>query len=138
MLRRSRRVSRAEAPEKSWPSNATEPDGIAILRVDASLFFANVDFLWDTVMELLDKRTDARVVLIDMYPVNRMDASAVHGLDTLLEELGDRGIALFLSGVKGPVGDIMDRSGLLDHVGRDHVALEIHDAEEAAQRYLSG
>jgi SulP family sulfate permease len=120
-----------------WPA-AVEPDGIAILRVDASLFFANVDFLWDTVMELLDKRPDARVILIDMYPVNRMDASAVHGLETLLEELSDRNIALFLSGVKGPVLDIMDRSGLLDHVGRDRMALEIHDAVEAAQRYLSG
>lgn len=118
-----------------WP-NATEPDKIAILRVDASLFFGNVEFLWDTVMLLLEKRSDARVLLIDMYPVNRIDASAVHGLETLLEDLEARGIALFLSGVKGPVLDMMRRSGILDRLGAGRVALEIHDAVELASNYL--
>lgn len=118
-----------------WP-DAIEPPGIAILRMDASLFFANIDFLRDRIEDLLEERTDARVVLLDMYPVNRIDASAVHGLESLVHDLAGRDVTLFFSGIKGPVADVLRRAGLTAAVSPERSALNIHDAVGLATDYL--
>lgn len=116
---------------------ASEPSGIAILRMDASLFFANVDFLRDCIDDLLDERPDAHALVLDMYPVNRIDASAVHGLESMKKDLALRGVTMFFSGMKGPVLDVLQRAGFMESLGAERSCMEIHDAVLAATDYLA-
>ena len=75
--------------------------------------------LFDNVGPLVDSTVEDKPLTIALHEIH--------------EELRGRGVALFFAGVKGPVRDMMDRSGLCEQVGRDHFALTIHEAVLAAE-----
>jgi len=112
-------------------------DGIAIFRIDASLFFGNVEHIKDGLSDLLEEEPDTRVLILDLYPVNRADSTAIHALMDIHRRLEERGIGLLLSGVKGPVRDAFERSGFTERIGSDAFFMRIHDACHEAQRRLN-
>ena len=112
-------------------------DGVAIFRIDASLFFGNIEHIKDGLSELFDNEPDTRVLVLDLYPVNRVDSSAIHALMEIHRRLEEQGVSLLLSGVKGPVRDAFERSGFTDAVGVDAFFLRIHDACHEAQRRMN-
>ncbi|MEM9691737.1 MAG: sulfate permease [Myxococcota bacterium] len=92
--------------------------GVLALRLDAQLYFGNVNFLEETIDSHISRQNaDApahrvEAVVLDASGINQLDASgelAVRGID---DDLDARGIKLFLADVKGPVRDVMKRSGL--------------------------
>lgn len=111
--------------------DARVPDGVAILRIDASLTFANADFLKERIREAA-RGSSVRAVVLDAYTVNRIDSTAVHALLAVQDELRRAGIELRMAGVKGPVRDVLVRSGFEDRLGADHFHLEVADAVDAA------
>ncbi|MFV8752988.1 SulP family inorganic anion transporter [Nannocystaceae bacterium ST9] len=117
---------------------AVPPEGVIVVRVDAQFYFGNVDFLERTIDRLLDEASErgrpARAIVIDASSINRLDSSADAALLELHDELRERGVSLYFAGVKGPVRDMMDRSGLHARVGADHFALDLDEAVLAAQQ----
>ncbi len=113
--------------------DADLPSGIEVLRIDASLFFANVDHLRDQLEMIVRETPELRGIVLDAYPINRLDATAVHSLVSIVEELTAKQIAIYFAGVKGPVMDMFHRSGLEAAVGSDRFFGDIHSAVEAAQ-----
>lgn len=111
-------------------ADAQVPEGVVVLRVDASLTFANANFLKDRIRQTLSV-PGVQALVLDAYPVNRIDSSAVHALKEVFEELDGAGIEVRLAGVKGPVLDAMERTGLLEQVGEDRFHLEVDDAVAA-------
>lgn len=107
--------------------------GIAVFRIDASLFFGNVESIRDGVDQLLAEE-DVQVLILDLYPVNRVDSTAAHAFQDLVRRLEEQGVTLLLSGVKGPVRDAFARSGITERVGQDAFFMRIHEAVLDAQR----
>jgi SulP family sulfate permease len=99
-----------------------------VFRLDASLYFANVEHLKDQLDGLLDEQPDLESLILDFYPVNRIDSSAMHALADIIDELSNRGIRIAIAGVKGPVKDKMALSGLVDRIGAENFFLEVHEA----------
>jgi sulfate permease, SulP family len=85
--------------------------GIAILRVDASLYFANMAFLENWLRRVVFDRPDTRTIILDFSGVNDMDAVAVETLETLMADFRAQGIELHIAAMKGPVRDITARAG---------------------------
>jgi len=106
--------------------------GIAIFRIDASLFFGNVEFVRDALSDFLDSNDTTKVLILDLYPVNRIDSSAQHAMFDLHRKLSDGNVHLLLSGVKGPVRDAFENSGLSTLLGEDAFFLRIDDANQRA------
>ncbi len=123
--------------------DAELPGGVAVLRVDASLTFANANFLKDRIRQAViaqgadsDGRPQLRAIVLDAYPVNRIDSTAVHALKEILEELDRAGIELRMAGVKGPVRDALERTGFVKELGEDRFHLMVDPAVAAvARRY---
>lgn len=113
---------------------AVPPEGILVLRIDASLYFANSEYVKD---RLEAGGNDVRAVVLDMYPVNKMDSSALHTLSGVLEVLGERSVRFYVSGAKGPVRDILRSAGIEEVVGPQNFFPTIHDAVVAAQAELA-
>ena len=90
----------------------TDPN-LVTLRVDESLSFINARWLEDKVLELLAERPELRHLVLMCSAVNDIDASALESLETINHRLGDAGVQLHLSEVKGPVMDRLQRSDLL-------------------------
>lgn len=79
--------------------------GVLALRIDESLLFTNARSLMNVVASHLAALPDTRRVVLLMSPVNAIDFSGLEALRALHDVLGERGIRLDLSEVKGPVLD---------------------------------
>jgi SulP family sulfate permease len=93
-----------------YPTARTWPQAL-ILRVDASLYFANMGFLEDRLRGLVHDRPALRWVVLDMEGVNDVDAGAIETLARLREQYRERGIRFVFASVKGPVRDLLSRAG---------------------------
>lgn len=113
---------------------AEEVDGLLIFRIDASLYFANVAYLRDQLHEsIAEHETWVKAVLIDASSINEIDTSAEAALREIRENLLERGTQLYFSNVKGPVRDMLKRSGFYDLHGKDHFFLSKQDVVQAFQ-----
>jgi SulP family sulfate permease len=90
--------------------------GILLLRVDAGLFFGNVEAVNERVEEELDLHPGTRELVLVLSAVNAIDTSALFGLLELNAELVRRGVRLHLAEVKGPVMDRLKQSKLLERL----------------------
>ena len=104
--------------------------GIRVLRVDAALSFANATAVKRLLVAGADALVDQpRALVLDASGINDIDATGVEMLDEVLEDLDDRGVALHLTDVKGPVRDVLRRAGLWDRLG-PRIHASSHDAVE--------
>ncbi|MDH3269809.1 MAG: solute carrier family 26 protein [Gemmatimonadota bacterium] len=119
-------------------SDARVEEGMAILRVDASLFYGNAEAFRDEARhafadtETVDPSGTQRTLILDAYPVNRTDSTGLHMLHALLDEIHGAGGRVFLSGVKGPLHDKLLVGGIVDRIGPEHFFPDVASAVEAA------
>ncbi len=78
---------------------------VVTLRVDESLYFANARYLEDKVQERVAGDPTVRHVILQCSAINEIDLSALESLEAINERLGEMGVTLHLSEVKGPVMD---------------------------------
>ncbi|UOD33608.1 STAS domain-containing protein [Massilia violaceinigra] len=90
----------------------TVPD-VLMLRIDANLFFGNVEAVNARIEDELALHPAARHLVLVMTAVSSIDTSALFGLGELNLGLRQRGIGLHLAEVKGPVMDRLKASDLL-------------------------
>lgn len=86
------------------------------VRVDGSLYFANTRYLEDCIYDQVVTRPELKHVVLMCTAVNRIDASALEGLESLVRRLADAGVTLHLAEVKGPVMDRLKRSDFLERL----------------------
>ncbi|MCB1406558.1 MAG: STAS domain-containing protein, partial [Rhodobacteraceae bacterium] len=89
-------------------------DTILTLRVDESLYFVNARFLEDLIQNRTAAGSPVKHVVLMCSAVNEIDYSALESLEAINLRLGDLGIGLHLSEVKGPVMDRLRKSHFLD------------------------
>ena len=94
---------------------------IMAMRYDGSLYFANVSYFEDAVLEALADRPKARYVLIVGEGINQMDASGEEVVHHLIERLHDADVTLVFSGLKRQVIDVMRQTGLYELVGQHNI-----------------
>lgn len=116
---------------------AVRSPGVAVLRIDASLTFANAQVLRDRVRSLLHPpsgESRPTMVVLDFHPVNGVDSTSLHELDDLVDTLGSAGVELHIAGIHGPVLDRLERAGVAKRLGRGRFHLEVADAVDQASR----
>ncbi len=87
----------------------TDPS-IVSLRIDESLYFPNARFLEDLVNETVAENPEMKHLILLCSSVNSIDASALESLEAINERLKDSGITFYLSEVKGPIMDRLQKS----------------------------
>lgn len=118
-------------------NEATTEDHVLAIRFDAQFYYGNVSFLKETIKRAeTDLKTPLKAVVLDACSINQLDSSADTALHELLRDYRMRGIDLFLANVKGPVMDVMQRSGFTGALGEDHFFLTVREAMTAARAYV--
>ncbi|WP_116127120.1 SulP family inorganic anion transporter [Lewinella sp. IMCC34183] len=116
-----RNVNRFEGAE-------TDPE-LLIVRFDAELYFGNAEYFGERITEMVEARgTGLRAVILDGHTINDLDTTGLHALEQLHEKLHHRGVALYLTGMIGPVRDFLYRSGMMERMGVESHFLSIQDA----------
>lgn len=110
---------------------ATQIDGLLILRVDASFSFINAEFFRDFILEKSEKQDkNTQFVIIDGSSINMLDTTAIDSLKSIIKTLRGWDMELYISGLKGPVRDVIEKSGLKEFLGPDHYCEDPHEAVE--------
>jgi sulfate permease, SulP family len=112
---------------------AERPEGVTVYRLDATLCFANAEFLRDQVRDLVEPDPRPRALVFDFHAVNGLDSTALHHVHELLTYLRGLGVQVYFAGVMGPVMDRFRRAGLPNRIGRDRFFHEVSQAVDAAQ-----
>ncbi len=94
---------------------------IAVIRFDGPLFFGNISYLEDEVLQIVTSMPDLKIIHFDCNGINAMDTSGEHALTLLTERLQAAGYEVCFSGLKEQITDIMRRTGLLMKIGQDHI-----------------
>lgn len=104
--------------------------GVLSIRVDESLYFANARYLEDLIYGQVASNPEVADVVLMCSAINTIDLSALESLEAIRLQLGDMGVRLHLSEVKGPVMDRLAGTEFLRHLSGG-VHLSQHQAMQA-------
>ena len=102
------------------PSIPTSPHIIA-MRFDGCLYFANVAYFEDTILEEVANRPDAKYLLVSGGAINTIDSSGEEVIHHLVERLRQSGTEVVFCGLKKQVLDVMRATGLFDLIGQHNI-----------------
>lgn len=92
-------------------------DQVSLVRFGGSLYFANVSYFEEKILQLIATQKQLRYIILDCVGINKLDASGVETLHNLCKRLDDVGIQLWLTRVREPVFEVLKRGGLFDRLG---------------------
>jgi high affinity sulfate transporter 1 len=107
--------------------------GVAVVRFDGGLFFATADALEDHLREVIQANPKLTGIVLDCGGINFIDsqgAATVAGVVTLAR---DAGVHLRLTRLKPGPRAVLERDGVIELIGADHIHGNIHRAVEAEQ-----
>ena len=96
-------------------------DSISLIRFDGPLFFANTGHFEDVVLERAASKKYLKFIIIDAEGINEIDATGVEMLHDLARRLKSTGIQIIISRAKKQIIDILEHTGFIDEIGREHV-----------------
>jgi SulP family sulfate permease len=102
------------------PTLPTSPHIIA-MRFDGSLYFANIAYFEDTVLELIAAKPNAKYLLVVGDAINQLDASGEEVVHHLVERLRENGMEVVFSGLKKQILDVMRATGLFDKISQANI-----------------
>ncbi|MFT5184995.1 MAG: SulP family sulfate permease [Flavobacteriales bacterium] len=111
-----------------------ERKDIIVLRLDARLYFANLNYVQDRFNEILEQyKPEMHGLVLSFESVNMVDSSAIHFLSDLFLSLKANGIKLVIANVKGPVRDKLFVSGLTEKIGSDHFTISVQQGVDVIE-----
>ncbi|UII76488.1 solute carrier family 26 protein [Flagellimonas sp. HMM57] len=106
---------------------------VLIIRFDSQLYFGNKDYFKNELSKLLNSKiVQPEAIIIKAEPINYIDSSAVFMLENLVQEFREKNIKILFSDVIGPVRDIIQKSELVDKIGREHFFVNTLEAYDYA------
>ena len=109
---------------------------LSALRFDGALRFVNVSYLEDELLKVGRENPEVNQILIKCSGINYVDASGVEMLGNLVSRFHDSHITLNFSGFKRQVQEVLDRTGLSDKIGREHIFSTDREALEYLKQVL--
>lgn len=119
-----------EYADISRNKEAQQVPGLVILRLDAPIYFFNANVARTQILERM--RTDhPQAILLDLGASADLDIGTSDMLQSLTSDLRQAGIELLFSQVRSSVRDRMLLTGLLDHIGANHIYSTVDAAVKA-------
>lgn len=118
-----------------FSNDVTTYSEVLILRYDGQLFFGNQRYFKQQLSALIDQQKNPiKQLVLAAAPINYIDASALEMLSAFCEELGDKKINLYLTGLNGPIRDQFHKVGLTTRFNH----LFFYSSLEAALNAIEG
>ena len=101
--------------------NLPVDERIAAIRFDGTLYFANVSYFEEAILNVSADYPKAKFILVVGNGINQIDASGEEVLHHLLERLRDNGVQLVFSGLKHQILEILERTHLKENIGEQNI-----------------
>ncbi len=112
-------------------NNLPASDVVTAIRFDGRLYFANVSYFEDAVLNAVADNPEAPYILIVGDAINSIDASGEEVIRHLVERLNENGIVVLFSGLKKQIHDVMRATGLRELVGERRFFATAEEALDA-------
>jgi SulP family sulfate permease len=109
---------------------------IIAIRFDGSLYFANVPYFEDAVLEQSARNPKAKFILIVGDAINEIDGSGEEVIRHLTQRLQDNGVTVVFSGLKRQVLQVMENTGLYALIGAQHFFRTEDNALDAIYQWI--
>lgn len=103
---------------------------LVVVRIDESLYFANVRHFEDRLLEYLTAK-EIRAVVIDLSAVGEIDSSALDTMERLVGDLEEAGLEVAFSQTRTPVRQRFERGRMLHRLGEERFYATTLDAVAA-------
>ncbi|MBA3032503.1 MAG: SulP family inorganic anion transporter [Gammaproteobacteria bacterium] len=101
-------------------NNLPPSDVVTAVRFDGRLYFANVSYFEDAILEAVAANPDAPYLLIVGDAINDIDASGEEVIHHLVDRLNEGGTYVMFAGLKKQVLDVLRSTGLWEKIGAEH------------------
>ncbi|CCO25317.1 SulP family inorganic anion transporter [Maridesulfovibrio hydrothermalis] len=101
---------------------------IAVVRFDGPLFFANASFLEDQISDRIIAMPNLKHIILVCSGINDIDASGEEVLSLIVDTVRSGGRDISLSGVNEAVMAVLERTHLLEKIGKDHIYADTETA----------
>ena len=108
----------------------TIPNHTEVFEIDGPFFFG----IANKFEEMARTRSSATVRIIRMRKVSFVDATGIHNLEIFINASLDSGRKVILTGVNESVYHNLERTGIIDKVGKENVLDNIHSALTRAEQ----
>ena len=106
--------------------------GLIIYRFDSSLLFFNADHFKDRVRAIIQNANiKPRWFLFDVESIPVLDITGADALEELRAELAHQGIVLAIARAKGLFRLMLERSGVAEKIGKQHIFPTVHSGAHA-------
>jgi len=102
-------------------NNLPASEVVTAVRFDGRLYFANVAYFEDAILEAVAANPKARYLLVVGDGINELDASGEEVMHHIVERLNGNGVTVVFSGLKKQVIDVMRATGLFEVITQDNV-----------------
>jgi SulP family sulfate permease len=116
-------------PLDRFPAAERVP-GLALLRPEGPVFFANANVVRDRVRALAGADPRPAQVMLNLDGTSVVGVVLADALADLARDLGRFGVTLALCNVRGEIREFLDRSGALAAIGPERV----HESQRAGVR----
>jgi sulfate permease, SulP family len=113
-------------------NNLPESKLVTAVRFDGRLYFANVSYFEDAILEAVANNPQVSYLLVVADGINELDASGEEVVHHLVERLRGGGITVMFSGLKKQVIDVMRATHLFEYIGQANIFATADQAIEAA------
>jgi SulP family sulfate permease len=108
-------------------------DSISVLRLDGGLFFATAEAFEERIRALGDRGD--RALVLDLGGVGFVDSQGAAKLTEIQRLTEADGVALQLAGVRPQVLAVLERDGVIERLGPDHLHASVELAVEACRHH---
>jgi SulP family sulfate permease len=109
------------------------PSEVVVYDVNGPLFFGAAQKALNGLARL---RGEVRVVILDLSDVTMLDMTAIVALESILEDMRERGILLLVCGLAPPMVLRLRRTGMRKRIGVVEFARNMQDAAALARKRL--
>jgi high affinity sulfate transporter 1 len=106
-------------------------EGLLIYRFGSNLYFANENRFTEEIISLARNANSLKWFCISATNIGDIDFTASDTLKNVYTHLKKLGITLVLSDVVQPVMNELDKDGLTELIGREHIFESVHEVIEA-------
>jgi len=123
------RAADGDYRDLSRDPDARPVPGLVIFRFDSRLLFVNADHFKARVRAVVaDAGHGVRGLVLDATAIASMDSTGAAALGELCAELADRGVLLVIAEAHAPLRDMLERTGLHERIGNEHLFRTVADA----------
>jgi len=111
---------------------------ITVFLFEGPVMFLNAEYFRERVLAVLADYPETRWLVLNASGMHHADTSTVDALEALKAALDLRGMTLLIGGGHGDFRVILERSGLIELIGRQHVHTTGREALLAAEAERDG